>query len=1292
MSLIELVIVIGILGILFAAVYMFFVKGTEQFHFTRRQNDLATTGRLALEVLSDEIIWAGYMPYGGWLETDWHPVEVAESYKFDFYADREAYRVLTDSDHRNIFLDAFKVLRITDDSLMNRVAGAGITSIQFNYLDGAGDFLGPMPLDEANRDAVRHIMVKLTLQGTYMGDVYQTVMQTMITPRNLGVYHNFDPLFYMPPPPDAKIVVNINGDSLAHAPTNHQIALLGLLDGWGFTLVDLTDDELETYDYDSSGVDLVILRDVTSGGTGSHVAISGALQAIRVPIIALDPDDAEDIFLMGGTPGFQNNNVCEMFPVNKPHPIHDLLPDTFDIYDAAPGRYVTTLGALTAGTELITDFDGLSLSGVSVIDEFNLELRRVHYCAPDFENYSMRGKQFLLNVIMWNLPGPTTPPLGEEINKEGFEGESPGDVLMTFWEDSLEGGAWLPDSITLYTDFVVGGGAEMMWSFFSSGSGRVIRMPDNVLQTDRSAVGAWDRNTVASILDLSNYTTAGDDLYIRLKTWRGTTETISSEEGVFLVTGSGSVVNLVSQNFENLPLGGGDVTFWGDAHGRHRIHCPDPNWGGNSTRFVTMDSEVSGEYNRVRMIFELDTSTLDDGVPISVSYLMSDHGDATDNYNAATGEGDFIGWSYGNSIVDPIEDYVNLLPGTQSNGDWYGGNYTFVPPGVMPPTIYVIFGQYDDNSASSATAHAGMSFDDISILANNNTASMNRIGTPSSSGGYQNLHIDLDDEAAALGIEFSSDFAIALSQYGIGPWAQYGILWKNFELGYIGAIYEAPGWSHGPVVSGEKDDWLLERILGDHKYTLHANNLTEYSNSVDCWLESPEFGIPINTEEAELAFEQAIDLEAGFDFCWVEVSTNGGSTWQVVETSTYNSFYNGHGAYTGFIAQNTTKLSLEPYVGQSVRFRFMFHSDDNGVRGGWALDNFAATGVVEGLVVESIGFKLTNPGGTWDFDQVDVYLGRVAETCFAASGEWDKNQLTFCGTYNITPPGAGNWVTIDLDEDFVVLLATNLQVKLEMSQTALTPAYTWVTAYRENMTRWETSPGGDPGLLKVGDNRPAFMLNTLNHGQILIDADSTGANSDVPLSFTANFSDFEGLYLLSEMGFSSEVAWVHGGTNDDWEIGAPVFIPDIDPALLPSNQNNIAGNDLTDDGYYMDDAWCWIHSYPYDLADAAVYDSISLAYDRCLKMALNDWARIHIAFTDSIVPPTAESDWIKVAEYVQLDDGWEQDVIQLTPYFEQGIADGKNYYFIRFLMDSGPFANKGGWNIDNVGFYGRDSN
>ncbi len=1289
MTLVELVVVMGMLGVLFTAVYMFFVKGTEQFHFTRRQNELSTTGRLALEILSDEIIWAGYMPRGGWTEDQWNPVELASVTSFHFYADYEGDSALDDSDHRKIFRDANSILHITDDDVMDRRIGTDITAIQFNYLDGAGNFLGPMPLDDVNRDAVRHIVVKLTLQSTYMGDVYQTVMQTMITPRNLGIYHNFDPLFYMPPPPDAKIVVNVDGDSLAHVPTVSQEALLTMLDKWGYTLVELTDDELVSYDYDSSGVDIVILRDIP-GGTNSHIGIAGSLQAIHVPIIALDPDDAKEVFLMGDVAGFQNNTFCTMYkvPAHLNHPIHDNLDNDFDIYKTSPTRRVTILSSRADSTDLITDLDSLSLSGVSVIHESTLTIRRVHYCAPDFQDYSGPGEQFLYNVILWNLPDPSDPPLGEEINQEGFEGESPGDVLMTFWEDSLEGGEWQPDSIPLYSDFFTGGVVGMAWSNVSTGEGQIVRRTDNVLKTDRVVTGGFDRNVAATVLDLSNYSTAADDLYMRMKTWRGVNEVINAEDGVFIVNGAGSVVELASQNFENLVLAGGDVEFWGDLHGRHRIHCPDPYWGGNSTNFVTMDSRTVGEYSRVRMIFELDTSLLSDGTAISVNYRMSDHGDATHNYDPVTQAGDFIGWSLGNGIDDPIEGYIDLLPGTQSNGDWHGGNYAFTPPGAMPSTIYVIFGQYDDNSATSATAHAGMSFDDISIIASN-TADMDRIGVPSSDGGFKNLHIDLDDAAASLGVPFSADFGIALSQYGIGPWTEYGLLWVDFEIGRIGAIYEAPGWDHGPVVSGEKDDWLLETILGDHKYTLHANDLNSYSNSVDCWLESPEFSIPFGADEAKLSFEQTVDMEAGYDFGWVEVSTNGGSTWQVVETPTYNGFYAGHGAYTGSIAETVADISLDSYVGQSVKFRFIFHSDENGVRGGWTLNNFVATGIVSGLVIESIGFKPTD--GAWNFDQVDVYLGRVTETSFAANGEWDKGQLTYCGTYQVTPPAPGDWATIELDEDFILLMATNLLVKLEMSQAAPTPGFTWATAYRENMTRWETSPGGDPGLLKVGDNRPAFMLNTVSHGQILVDADSTGSSGDVPLSFGSNFSDFEGLYLLSEMGFSSEIAWVHGGDKDDWEIGAPIFIPEPDPALLPSNQNKIAGNDLTDDGLYMADAWCWIHSYPYDLADAAAYDSVCLAFDRNLRLALNDDAYIHMAFTDSAGPPTDESDWIKVAQYVKLDEVWVQDVIQLTPYFQDAIADGKNYYFVRFLLYSGCFAEKGGWNIDNVGFYGRNS-
>ncbi len=64
---------------------------------------------------------------------------------------------------------------------------------------------------------MRHIGIKITLQDTFMGDVYQTVMQTVVTPRNLGVRHDFDPMFFLPPTTPGNIVVNV-ADSSAFPP------------------------------------------------------------------------------------------------------------------------------------------------------------------------------------------------------------------------------------------------------------------------------------------------------------------------------------------------------------------------------------------------------------------------------------------------------------------------------------------------------------------------------------------------------------------------------------------------------------------------------------------------------------------------------------------------------------------------------------------------------------------------------------------------------------------------------------------------------------------------------------------------------------------------------------------------------------------------------------------------------------------------------------------------------------------------------------------------------------------
>lgn len=1286
MSLIELMIVIGILGVLFTAVYMFFTKGTEQFHFTRMQNDLATTGRLALEVMTDEIKWAGYMPQGGWTEEQWHPVEVATGSVFEFYSDKDdPHMVLSDSEHRNVFLGIDNMIHITDDGAYDRVIGTDIVSLQFNYYDSEGDLLSE-PLDEADRDAVRHIEVKITLQDTYMGDVYQTVMKTTITPRNLGVVHNFDPLFYEPPPLDAKIVVNVSGSTGAHSPTGDQIALLDRLDYWSFTTVALSDDELSSYDYDSSGVDLIILRDMGTGS--SHSAIAANLQAIQLPIIAMDPEDAVDIFGIGTAPEYRNGNMCDLQKEIDYHPIHDhISTDVFTVYDT-PGL-VTCMGTVLtdSSASLVTGVLPDTISGVSVRWEADLTRRRIHYCAPDIQKYTDTGFQYLYNVIIWNLPAAVPPPLGEEINEvEGFEGDSPGEVAITLWEDDLEGGLMLPDSTAIYTDFEPSGAPGMVWTTTSTGSGAITRLGDNTLEMERTVSGAFDRNIAAASVDLSGYNALTDDLYITVDSWKGTSETINAEDGVFLYSMGGSVTELVNEDFESLLLAGGDVEFWGDLYGRHRVHSPGWN---NGTSFVTLDTRVNGNNGRARMIIEVDTSTLDDGTPITVYFRMSDHQDENSNYNSSTGSGDYVGWSLGEDIADPIEDYMHLSPQSYSDGQWYDREFTFTPPGTMPSTLYVIFSQYDNYMATSATGGDGISFDNVVIVADNSTITLNRVGVPSISADWQPIGVDLDDQAIVHGAPFTADYGIALSQYGLGPWSNYGMHWRDFEIGYIEEIYSLPGWYHGPVLTGGTDDWLLEEITGNHKWTLHANNPSNYSNSTDCWLETPEFSIPSGAEDAVLSFVHAHDFETNYDFGWVEVSTNGGSTWVPAETSDYNTSYAGHGAYSGISATSTAEIDLTPYTGQNVRFRFMFHSDGSVVRSGWVLDNFEATATVTGISIQSIGFKPTSPSGSWHFNQVDVYLAGVPESAIPGDGEWNKGEMTFAGTYSVDPPVSGEWSVIDLNDPFILPEATNLLIKMEMQQTGPTTGYSWVAASRTSAARWATSVSGDPTNLTVADVRPAFMIDTQNHGQKFVDADSTNSSTVMPLAFNSMYGDFEAIYLMTELGFSGGVTWEHGGTNDDWEFGAPLFIPDIDPALMPSNQNTIAGNDLTDDGYYMAESWNWLRSCPYPLADAAVYDSVAVSFDRCLRRSHNDKAFIYMAFTETPVPPTEETDWLMVKDCDYDDDIWVTEVIQLTPLFQEAISQGKNYYFIRFVLDSGIYAENGGWNIDNVGFYGR---
>jgi len=104
-------------------------------------------------------------------------------------------------------------------------------------------------------------------------------------------------------------------------------------------------------------------------------------------------------------------------------------------------------------------------------------------------------------------------------------------------------------------------------------------------------------------------------------------------------------------------------------------------------------------------------------------------------------------------------------------------------------------------------------------------------------------------------------------------------------------------------------------------------------------------------EEATLEFWLWYDIEDDYDYAYVEVSTDGGRTWEIMSgkhTTDSNPYGNsfGHG-YTGISGGEDEsdwveeEIDLTPYVGQEVMIRFEYITDDAYNDPGLCLDDIA---------------------------------------------------------------------------------------------------------------------------------------------------------------------------------------------------------------------------------------------------------------------------------------------------------------------------------------------------------------
>ncbi|MBN1434540.1 prepilin-type N-terminal cleavage/methylation domain-containing protein [Candidatus Fermentibacterales bacterium] len=1309
MTLVELIVVIMILGVVLAGIYLIFLRTTEHYHFGRRQSELDISGRHTLERVTDELIWAGYMPYGGWDDDEWHPITIASQDEVQFYADFRPFGSLQPEDTVSISLNTLdKRVQFQDAAGSTWFEGFNIDLLAFNYLDQSGREIQGDPLVfPDSTDLVRHIQVDLTLSDIYAGNFYQTMMHTTVSPRNLGINHNINPAFWPPPPPGGIIIFNVaSPDTQPSFDESEQIEYLLLR---GFTVQIIADDEVPTFDF--STADLLVIHN--EGGVHTHQSV---LDSLRLPIVTMNPyigiefGIGWDYHLLPVPPatvsGGEDINDDGIWRLNPDHEVMIWsLPDpTADpwvlLYDTTGAQTFILNTDSVYGAGWFPD-SLLAVKGpnadefdatVAVVAEDDSLMRRVFFGCHDATAYNHDGWDLFYNVIVWGMMGPQQPPEpGDPITElEDFEGTGPGPTVVTLWDDPIIPNFGADTTIIYMEDFEDPLGLE--WNLVSLSSAGRIQVGSGIMSMDRTGPGAATRNLAALTVDLSAYSELTDELLLiyHSRTHEGAAD---ANDGVFFRDLSNYQVDtLYLEDFTSPP--GDNPEFWGDLFGRWRRHN---TWAGDGY-FVTLDTRTSGNWAVNRMMVELNTSGFVND-QVFLDFDFEDHNEQSTSGDA----GDFVGYNDHGIINGPVGLFEDLDPGAYADGVWHHRTvnvHDYLNPSSLPDPLYIVFGHAGDEMAIGPAANGGLSFDNIMVTgAGYADTTYDRFAIPGAAGGWVYNVVDLDDAAILHGQTFDADFEMVFSQYGGNPIPTEGRDWDNVKIGIAGAGAAVDGWTHGMMPGYGTDDWDPQLVSPplDYAWTSWKNVASSYSPDCYCWLQSPEITIPGWITSPTLTFEHDYSFETGDDGGYMLISVNGGAWTPLTAASGL--------AYTGVATADnpipdgteiftdasggwvTETVDLTPYIGNDVRFRFILGSDAADEDGGWALDNFHAEGIGTGYIIHTIDFYAVDSAlDPWN--HFDVYLGTTASSDFTVSGELNKAAMQLSADDATLDVSATGWKSIPLDVPFALPAGTNLTLKIELSNAATGMNNTWwqcLDTGAISQCRHAGSDLGDPASLSLEYYKPNVILHS--YAGVLSVATGTSQRELYPLCDNYLFNDFEAIYTATELG-TTGADWYHEGTNDDWEIGWPLFVPAPDPVPPPSCGAHVAGNDLTDDGFYVDDAWSWMRSPAYPMAAALAYDTVFVRFDRCLRLEGLDNGFLQLAFTTDPGLPTTSLDWQVIRSYVGENHSiYETEEVDMTSDFNDN-ADS-TFYMLRFVLDSGPWFSRGGWNLDNIQVFGR---
>lgn len=197
----------------------------------------------------------------------------------------------------------------------------------------------------------------------------------------------------------------------------------------------------------------------------------------------------------------------------------------------------------------------------------------------------------------------------------------------------------------------------------------------------------------------------------------------------------------------------------------------------------------------------------------------------------------------------------------------------------------------------------------------------------------------------------------------------------------INENFEEPGgqplsggtWSHSALAG--TDNWVQSTAGNPHSPT-HTFFTASVSSVNDDVLVTPAFTVPAN---AVLSFWHTYYLETNYDGAVIEISTDGGSTWNDLGpritsggyTGTISTLYGspigGRQAWTGGTVGTETQVTVDlaPYAGQNAKVRFRAACDSSVAQTGWYIDDVVLSGQAPCATGTPVGSVKPVPDGLW---------------------------------------------------------------------------------------------------------------------------------------------------------------------------------------------------------------------------------------------------------------------------------------------------------------------------------------